>query len=86
MTDFSDTQPVVSRPRLLIVDDEESIRTQLKWALAKEYQILTAEDGPGALATFLSKRPEVVILDLGLPPHDDDVSEGFEVLERRTIS
>jgi two-component system NtrC family response regulator len=69
------------RPKLLIVDDEESIRTQLKWALAKEYQVLTAEDRPSALATFLAEHPEVVILDLGLPPHADDVSEGFAALE-----
>lgn len=70
-----------SKPKLLIVDDEESIRTQLKWALAKEYEILTAEDRPRALETFLAERPEVVILDLGLPPHPDAVSEGFAALE-----
>jgi len=70
-----------AKPKLLIVDDEESIRTQLKWALAKEYEILTAEDRPAALATFLAERPEVVILDLGLPPHADAVSEGFAALE-----
>lgn len=69
------------RPKLLVVDDEESIRTQLKWALSKEYEILTAEDRARALEIFLEQRPEVVILDLGLPPHVDDVSEGFAVLE-----
>jgi two-component system, NtrC family, response regulator len=78
----SDTKPGTSvKPRLLVVDDEESIRTQLKWALAKEYVVLSAEDRPRALQVFLSERPEVVILDLGLPPHDDNVSEGFAVLE-----
>jgi two-component system NtrC family response regulator len=71
----------VSKPKLLIVDDEESIRTQLKWALAKEYRILTAEDRPTALELFAAERPEVVILDLGLPPLPDEVSEGFAVLE-----
>ena len=68
-------------PRLLIVDDEESIRTQLKWALSKEYEILTAEDRPRALEVFLAQRPEIVILDLGLPPHADNVSEGLAALE-----
>jgi two-component system NtrC family response regulator len=68
-------------PKLLIVDDEESIRTQLKWALSKEYEILTAEDRPRALELFLAERPEIVILDLGLPPHADNVSEGFAALE-----
>jgi len=75
------TTAAPAKSKLLIVDDEESIRTQLKWALAKEYQILTAEDRPSALATFLAERPEVVILDLGLPPHPDAVSEGFAALE-----
>jgi two-component system NtrC family response regulator len=81
MKKVSDTHVVAEKPKLLIVDDEESIRTQLKWALSKVYQVLTAEDRPSALATFLSERPEVVILDLGLPPHPDAVSEGFAALE-----
>ncbi len=31
-------------PKLLIVDDDEEIRTQMKWALAKDYEVLLAED------------------------------------------
>ena len=70
-----------ARPKLLIVDDEESIRTQLQWALAKRYDILVAADRKGALEVFRAGRPEVVILDLGLPPSADDVAEGLAVLE-----
>jgi two-component system NtrC family response regulator len=81
MKTAKDASPVAAKPKLLIVDDEESIRTQLKWALAKEYRIVTAEDRAGALATFRAERPEVVILDLGLPPHADVVSEGLAALE-----
>ena len=39
-------------PKLLIVDDDEEIRTQMKWALARDYDILLAEDRPGALEQF----------------------------------
>lgn len=33
------------RPQLLIVEDHEGIRTQLVWALSKDYEIETASDG-----------------------------------------
>ncbi len=75
------TASPAEKPGLLVVDDEESIRTQLKWALSKDYRVLTAEERAGALQVFAAERPEVVILDLGLPPHADAVSEGFAALE-----
>ncbi|HWR96921.1 MAG TPA: PEP-CTERM-box response regulator transcription factor [Candidatus Methanoperedens sp.] len=81
MTKPTNNLGTAAKPNLLIIDDEESIRTQLKWALAKEYEVLAAEDRPRALEIFLAERPEVVILDLGLPPHADDVVEGFAALE-----
>lgn len=55
-------------PKLLVVDDDEEIRTQMKWALAKDYQVSLAEDRASAEDTFRSTRPAVVLLDLGLPP------------------
>ena len=50
-------------PRLLIVDDDEEIRTQMKWALGKEYQIFLAEDRVRAIDAFMEHRPQVVLLD-----------------------
>ena len=67
-------------PTLLIVDDDEEIRTQMKWALAQEYDVCLAEDRAAALATFTSARPAVVLLDLGLPPHPDSPEEGMATL------
>ena len=68
--------------RLLIVDDNESVRRQLKWGLSKEsYDLLLAQDADEALRGFESHRPEVVTLDLGLPPDPDGSSEGFRCLE-----
>jgi two-component system, NtrC family, response regulator len=68
------------KPFLLIVDDDEEIRSQMKWALAEAYEILAAEDRPGAVRTFQEKRPAVVLLDLGLPPHPGEPIEGLAAL------
>ena len=57
-------------PKLLIVDDDEEIRTQIKWALSQDYDVALAEDRPTALAVFREQQPPVVLLDLGLPPSD----------------
>ena len=67
-------------PKLLIVDDDEEIRIQMKWALAQDYEILLAEDRVAALNTFSSSRPAVVILDLGLPPRPNEPDEGLTAL------
>ena len=67
-------------PKLLIVDDDEEIRTQMKWALAKDYEILQAEDRPTAIEAFRSAQPAVVLLDLGLPPHPGNPEEGLAAL------
>jgi two-component system, NtrC family, response regulator len=68
------------KPKLLIVDDDEEIRTQMKWALAQDYEILLAGDRSTATETFRSARPAVVLLDLGLPPHPATPEEGLAAL------
>src|ERR1051326_9375626 len=68
------------KPKLLIVDDDEEIRTQMKWALAQDYEVLLAEDRLGAIECFRSARPTVTLLDLGLPPRPADAEEGFATL------
>ena len=67
-------------PKLLIVDDDEEIRTPMKWALAKEYDVLLAEDRAGALEGYRAAQPAVVLLDLGLPPHPGTPEEGLAAL------
>lgn len=68
------------KSKLLIVDDDQEIRTQMKWALAKEYEILMAEDRESAVKTYKEGQPAVVMLDLGLPPHPNDPQEGLATL------
>jgi len=66
--------------KLLIVEDDSSIATQMKWALAQDYEIFLAEDRPSALEILGKERPHVVTLDLGLPPYPGEVKEGFMAL------
>src|ERR1017187_10458433 len=70
----------MTKTRLLIVDDDEDICTQMKWARTSDYGPLTAADRAGALAAFTEHRPTVTLLDLGLPPRPNDPDEGLRVL------
>ncbi len=68
-------------PKVLVVDDDERILTQVRWALAGDYTVLTATDRPSALKIFSSEDIPVVLLDLGLPPHPREATEGLRALE-----
>jgi len=67
-------------PVLLLVDDDEAIRTQMKWALSADYEVISAEDRAGAVENFKKKKPAVTLLDLGLPPRPADPDEGLATL------
>jgi two-component system KDP operon response regulator KdpE len=55
-------------PRILIIDDERAIRRFLHTVLeAHHYQVFEAESGEEGLALSAQQRPDIVILDLGLP-------------------
>ena len=64
--------------RILVVDDIESNVRLLQAKLEAEYyEVLTASDGPTALAIAASERPDIVLLDAVMPGMD-----GFEVARR----
>lgn len=64
--------------RILVVDDEESIRNLMKLTLELDgYQVSMAENGVAALEMFEKERPDVVLLDIRMPGMD-----GIEVLSR----
>jgi two-component system NtrC family response regulator len=65
---------------LLLVDDDDTIREQMKWALVSDYQLVEAADRLAALAHFQQVKPQVVLLDLGLPPDVDGATEGMALL------
>jgi two-component system KDP operon response regulator KdpE len=65
-------------PRVLVVDDEPAIRRFLQVDLtAHGYDVLEADHGAQALSEVRAHRPDLVILDLGLPDMD-----GIEVTSR----
>jgi two-component system NtrC family response regulator len=66
---------------VLVIDDDNGIRRQLKWGLGDEYKLIFASDGKMGLECFSKHEPKVVCLDLGLPPDADGASEGLRVLE-----
>lgn len=68
------------KPTVLLVDDDEGIRTQMKWALAEAYTVLVAGDRPEALQQVRDFKPLAILLDLGLPPHSNSTEEGLAAL------
>ena len=65
-------------PRVLVVDDELTILRFLRSALdTGEFSLHQAEDGHGALSAAAALRPDIILLDLGLPDMD-----GVEVIRR----
>ena len=70
------------KPKLLIVEDEEAIRTQLSSALRDDFTLVFAEGRAEALSALVCEQPAVVSLDLGLPPHPESSEYGLETLEQ----
>ena len=67
-------------PKLLIVEDDEGLQRQLKWAY-DGYEVVIAGDRASAIELLRVHEPAVVTLDLGLPPDPDGVTEGIAVLK-----
>ncbi len=66
---------------LLIVDDDPGIQTQLKWCF-DAYELVFAEDRESAITQLRRFEPDVVLLDLGLPPDPANASEGLATLQK----
>jgi len=64
---------------LLVVEDDEGLQRQLKWAY-EGYEIVCASDRQAAIDALRAHEPAVVTLDLGLPPDPDGTDEGFATL------
>ncbi|HYC13885.1 MAG TPA: response regulator [Stellaceae bacterium] len=73
---------MTKRPRILVVDDEAAIRRFLRTGLGEQgYEVLEAETAQAGIESAAREKPDLLILDLGLPDLD-----GLEVLQqiRRT--
>ena len=75
MRDSADT-----KPKLLIVEDDAGLQSQLRWCF-EGYEILQATDRAGAMAQVRRHTPQLVTLDLGLPPDPANATEGLALLE-----
>jgi two-component system NtrC family response regulator len=64
---------------LLVVEDDEGLQRQLKWAY-DGYEVICAGDRAQAIDALRAHEPAVVTLDLGLPPDPDGTHEGFATL------
>ena len=70
----------VSKPKLLVVEDDEGLAMQYKWGFPA-WRVVLATDRAEAEAAARREKPAVVLLDLGLPPDPEGVSEGFATLD-----
>ncbi len=71
---------MTTRKCLLIVEDDAGLQRQLRWAY-DGYDIVVVGDREAAIAAVRAEEPQVVTLDLGLPPDPDGVTEGFATME-----
>jgi two-component system, NtrC family, response regulator len=69
-----------SKRKLLIVEDDLGLQRQLKWSY-EDFEVYCASNRAEAIALVRSEEPDVVTLDLGLPPDPDGTSEGFATLD-----
>jgi DNA-binding NtrC family response regulator len=70
-----------NRPTVLVVDDHESVRKQLYWALEEKYRVREADSRNKALELLEGGGVDVVLCDLRLPPIESDITEGLAILE-----
>lgn len=68
------------RKPLLIVEDDPALQKQMRWAF-DGYEVALADDRESALAQLRRHEPAVITIDLGLPPHPDEPTEGFRLLQ-----
>ena len=80
MNCMSSEQPQV-KGTVLVVDDDESVRRGLYWALNGDFRVLEASSRSEAVELLQREIIDVVVSDLHLPPHGNDISEGLAIIQ-----
>ena len=75
------TTQTAPKGTVLIVDDDDAVRSGLYWALNPEYHVLQASSREEACSFIADEEIEVVISDLHLPPQIDDIAEGLALID-----
>jgi two-component system NtrC family response regulator len=65
---------------LLIVEDDVGLQSQLRWHF-DDYNVIVADDRESAIAAVRQHEPAVILQDLGLPPDEEGVEEGFKAVQ-----
>src|SRR5215204_2324893 len=66
---------------VLVVDDDDAVRSGLYWALTSDYQVLQASSREEACGLIKDEDIEVIVSDLHLPPNVDDIAEGLALID-----
>ncbi|WP_331344875.1 PEP-CTERM-box response regulator transcription factor [Cellvibrio sp. UBA7661] len=69
-----------TKPILLIVEDDAGLQSQLRWHF-DQYETIVADNRQDAIAALRLHEASVIIQDLGLPPDEDGVDEGFKCIQ-----
>ena len=69
----------MNKAKLLVIDDDEGLCRQYRWALP-EYHVFTGQTRQAGRTLFARERPPVAIVDLGLPPDPAGASEGLALV------
>ncbi len=67
------------KKKILIVDDEEGIRSQIYWALADQYEVFQAADAPAAIEIVRTEMPDLATIDIALSSVGED-THGIDLL------
>jgi len=70
----------MSKPKLLVIEDDAALSAQYRWAFP-DCRVLLAADRRQALHLAEREQPEAALLDLGLAPDAEGVTEGFATLD-----
>jgi len=74
------SKSTTSKPILLIVEDDAGLQSQLRWHF-DQYETIVADNRQDAIAALRLHEAAVIIQDLGLPPDEDGVDEGFKCIQ-----
>ena len=70
---------ITTTKKLLVVDDDPGILRQVRWSF-EGFDVITADNRLHPMEAFKEHHPQVVMLDLGLPPDVEGNTEGFKIL------
>ena len=75
------TNQAQTKGTVLVVDDDDTVRSGLYWALTSDYKVLQASSRDEACALINEEELDVVVSDLHLPPNVDDIAEGLALID-----